>query len=158
MYRYRFAGADDLKDIELISQELAAQAQGEILSVTPAPPGKRNGAIVTKTKRKPSEELLAGVDTSRNSSIVEEDDDITIFRPKHDNANGNARTSNGNKKMRLGDLNDQTIAVISTSSVSELKATTIALQDRARITSDALLDCQRSNAKLESKVKMLEDL
>ena len=55
-------------------------------------------------------------------------------------------------------LKDQTFAAVSTNSVSELRATVISLQDRARIMSDAVLELQRKNEYLELAKKSQEIL
>lgn len=66
-----------------------------------------------------------------------EDDDMMIM-------------NTGSKKQRL---NDQTFTALSTNSVSELRATIVALQDRARITSDAVLGLQRKNEQQAETIK-----
>lgn len=131
----------DRKDVELIMQELDAQARNEELLVPPPEPknGKRKGgALVAKENKRPaSAKFLNGVDTAPTRPSFMGPEDLTII-------------TDGAPRLPL---KDQTFAVIATNNVSELRATVISLQDRARITSDAVLDLQKKNEHLEQALK-----
>jgi hypothetical protein len=137
---YRFRGAADTREVNAIVRELDAQAKDKTLTC-PAPPVKKSIPNKSKPKRKVSDESSDSVNAGCSKGTSE--DSSLTFNDK------------GNKKPRF---NDQTVSAISTtlsrsSKPPELKATVVSLQDRARITSDALLDLQKRNMQLDSSLK-----